>query len=705
MKQSTAESVPNPEPQPVDESKPAPAPQEESQNSNPPTRMPDGPPVKYPPFINATLYPPCKEMMDKYRSEQSAGNSPHKKLELEFIYGAGVKGVQGNLLYMNSDATCLIYPAAATNVVFNIREHTQKTLRVHNDDITCIAQHPKNKDIFASGQTGKDDYVVVWDSKEMKELARLNTAKAFNPGGVLDLTFNPSNPSQLAVVGGTDHECKIQVWDWENGKELALATVTQKETHALAWSPEGEIVWMGDGQIKFIEFDGTSLDVHTGILGDKGKRQRFLSIDFSPSGDALIGTESGMIYRFKKRRLVTKKRAHKGTVRSICSTSDGFISAGKDGTVKAWRYGAFEGDAYQVQDDFDEEDFDDEEADADSISIIKNYVLGDYTRSVTVNLAESHAYVFEADGDVLELDLFSGNTRHLLYGHNGARSELWGLDVSQNPEKPYFCTAGDDGRVLIFSYETKKLLGQLALRKTELRGVALSPDAKELAATSTDGDLYIASVDDVISSYVGKVQKIDTDDKTDLEVKVVKYSPDGKYLAVGSHDTAIHIYSVGEGYKEIATLKDHSAVILGLDWSKDSKFLRSVCAAKELLFWNGAPSFERDTMAADNAGIEWATETCIFTWGVRGMWDPSYNDASDINACDVDFNSDTLAFADDLGKLNIARYPTMTDSVPVDQYTGHCSHLTRCRFSADGKYLFSTGGADLCTFQWKVEDK
>jgi len=609
------------------------------------------------------------------------------------------------LLYVNEEGE-IVYPAAASMVAYQPASHTQRVISEHDDDITCVAQNPVQKNIFASGQTGKNDYAVVFDSKSMKMVAKLDTSKAFNPGGVLGLAFNPKDPSEIAIVGGTDHECSIQVWNWQERKVIASAVVSKKKTHALAWSPNGDIVWMGSGQIKFMKVNGKTLDVRSGILGKKGKIQRFFSIDFTPNGDTLIGTESGMIYRFSGHQLVTKKRAHKGSVRTICATKNGFVSGGKDGNIKVWSYGlAQSGDNDSASEDFEEENFQDPDSSTEGILLVKTHKLGDYTRSVTVNPSETHAYVFEIDGDVIELDLSSGDTRHILHGHSGRNNEVWGLDVSRDSAQPLLCTVGDDGRILLFNYQTRRLLGQIASKKAKFRGVAFSPDVKQLAVTSLQGDLYVISVADVIQSQLGNFKKIDTNRKTDEEIAVVKYSPCGKYLAIGSHDTHIHVYSA-KSFKKIADLTDHSASILGLDWSKDSKFIRTVCAAKELLFWNAAKSWTRDLIAGDNGEIEWETENCVFGWGVRGMWDlKKYNDATDINFCDVDFNNNVLAFVDDFGKVNIARYPTLENKVPIDQYLGHCSHVTRCKFSPDSNYLFTIGGGDLCTFQWEVKSK
>ncbi len=69
-------------------------------------------------------------------------------------------------------------------------------------------------------------------------------------------------------------------------------------------------------------------------------------------------------------------------------------------------------------------------------------------------------------------------------------------------------------------------------------------------------------------------------------IEVVKYSPKGDKLAVGSHDNIIYIYSTTD-YKLLGKCNKHNSFITSIDWSVDGNFIRSVCGAYELLFYNG----------------------------------------------------------------------------------------------------------------------
>ena len=61
-------------------------------------------------------------------------------------------------------------------------------------------------------------------------------------------------------------------------------------------------------------------------------------------------------------------------------------------------------------------------------------------------------------------------------------------------------------------------------------------------------------------------------------------SPDGKFLAVASHDNHIRIYNC-DGWSLCSTIVKHTSAVLMIDWSCDSKWLRSNSLNSELFYW------------------------------------------------------------------------------------------------------------------------
>lgn len=53
-----------------------------------------------------------------------------------------------------------------------------------------------------------------------------------------------------------------------------------------------------------------------------------------------------------------------------------------------------------------------------------------------------------------------------------------------------------------------------------------------------------------------------------------------------------------------------------MDWSADSKWIRSVCGAYELLFFDVPGKTRKPGGASATVGVDWADQTCPFGWSV-----------------------------------------------------------------------------------------
>lgn len=113
------------------------------------------------------------------------------------------------------------------------------------------------------------------------------------------------------------------------------------------------------------------------------------------------------------------------------------------------------------------------------------------------------------------------------------------------------------------------------------RATAFSPSTGHIAIADNEGSVTIRAgleqLDEVVATLHPKAKEW---------IEAMDYSPNGVYLAVGSHDNFTRIYSVENNYEYHVTLKGHSSFITHLDWSADSKYVRSNCGAHELLFFD-----------------------------------------------------------------------------------------------------------------------
>lgn len=176
------------------------------------------------------------------------------------------------------------------------------------------------------------------------------------------------------------------------------------------------------------------------------------------------------------------------------------------------------------------------------------------------------------------------------------------------------------------------------------------------------------------------------------------YSPDGAKLAVGSHDNNIYVYD-SHSYNLLGKCTKHNSFITCIDWSKDSKYIRSVCGAYELLFFSGE-TYQQDPSGPSNTkDVEWASQTCKFGWLVDGIF-PSGTDGSHINGVDSSADGSLIATSDDYGLVNIFRNPAVKGSKPIS-FRGHSEHVVRAKFHNDDQYIISVGGYDQTVIQWK----
>ncbi len=84
----------------------------------------------------------------------------------------------------------------------------------HTDDIICLAinEHPKFRNVVATGQIGAQPEVNIWDASSKQTLSVI---KGFHTRGVCAVNFSCSGKLLLTV--GLDDEHSIAVWRWQEG--------------------------------------------------------------------------------------------------------------------------------------------------------------------------------------------------------------------------------------------------------------------------------------------------------------------------------------------------------------------------------------------------------------------------------------------------------------------------------------------------------
>jgi len=160
------------------------------------------------------------------------------------------------------------------------------------------------------------------------------------------------------------------------------------------------------------------------------------------------------------------------------------------------------------------------------------------------------------------------------------------------------------------------------------------------------------------------------------------------------------LFDVTKDYAKSYSLKGHSSFITAFDWSQDSKYLRSVCGAYELLFWDLNKLKDkkgcRDPSGASNTQKTiWSAQACKLGWSVQGIF-PTGCDGSHINTVAMSSNSKLICTGDDYGLVTLFRNPCLAKH-QGQAYRGHSEHVTAVEFSDDDAFILSTGGQDQTT--------
>jgi microtubule-associated protein-like 6 len=179
------------------------------------------------------------------------------------------------------------------------------------------------------------------------------------------------------------------------------------------------------------------------------------------------------------------------------------------------------------------------------------------------------------------------------------------------------------------------------------------------------------------------------------QIGVIKFSPNGKYLAVGSNDNFVDIYETIK-FQRLGICTGNSSFITHLDWSQDSKFIRTNSGSYEELYF-AIPNCKH---SPSRPAVDWNTWTCVLGSNVEGIW-PPYSDKTDVNCCDRSPDNSLLVTGDDFGGVKLFPFPVKKGS-PFTRFGGHSAHVTCVRWTNDQKFVISTGGGDQAVFQWRV---
>ena len=103
---------------------------------------------------------------------------------------------------------------------------TQSFYLKHTDDIICldVNQHPKFKNVIATGQIGNTPSVHVWDGATKETLS---IVQGGHSKGICSVDFSCTGKNIVTV--GLEDEHNVIVWRWQDGEILSYAEHFKKD--------------------------------------------------------------------------------------------------------------------------------------------------------------------------------------------------------------------------------------------------------------------------------------------------------------------------------------------------------------------------------------------------------------------------------------------------------------------------------------------
>ena len=185
-------------------------------------------------------------------------------------------------------------------------------------------------------------------------------------------------------------------------------------------------------------------------------------------------------------------------------------------------------------------------------------------------------------------------------------------------------------------------------------------------------------------------------------VAALAFAPDGTSLAVGSADNVVYLHAAADGYALFGICDQHVAPVVALDFSADSKYVRSACAGRDLKFCTALDGSKAEPEAMKE--LTWASETVPYGWHCKGCYPadagalpapPAQLTAFGKSPADVP----VLAAGDAMGVTHLFAYPANEPGAGSTDIAAHVGAIGALAFTGAGA-LLTAGSADGAIPDW-----
>jgi len=187
----------------------------------------------------------------------------------------------------------------------------------------------------------------------------------------------------------------------------------------------------------------------------------------------------------------------------------------------------------------------------------------------------------------------------------------------------------------------------------------------------------------------------------------VKFSPDGNSLAASATDGRVYVYDCLKQFVLAGKSESVGMPTLSLNWSSDSKLImtNSALGEKTLVAFYDAQSMERVEGAASEevSKADWETWTATLGMPVKGVYPRDGTRVECMNSVCRSKDETLIVVGDDSGEMKLARYPSVNVGAATKSYRAHsCKRgVSRAVFTKNDDHVVSIGATDRSVCVWK----
>lgn len=580
------------------------------------------------PYFSTVLEP------NNHPEENAA--EPSENFALEYVYGYRTSDCPHNLFF--SAEHKVVYNVATLGIVLDPKTNTQTFFGgesisknsnhdIHNSDIMCLSISTDRKYI-ATGQFGEEPSLFIWDAAncKLKSPKSKFIIKDKDVNGIKCCSW--STDGQYVSFFDMHSLHNLYVLEVDTGAIVFKDKSGGSEVFDIGWSKGKEkqhFASCGITHIKFWDLLSKTSKIGTGVVG-----KTFCCLTYGIDGSCYAGGTDGKIYLFQNGALTNTFAAHTGLIHALSWADDKLLSGGQDKILNVF-------DMNLVKES------------STSLPAIPRAL--DMHNGVVLAGLRNGTICFITKGKI---------TQEIMKSHD--EGEVWGLEVTNSGD---IFTTGDDNKLMWWNANEKKCKGEfeisqkITINKPQMtilpdskcsRAICFNEQSKEIALATNAGEIQIREF-----PKMETVKKFITCGNTWIEF--ISYSPNKKFLAVCTRANTIVVYNA-DTYSAKGTLKGHNSPVQSLDWSKDSKYIRSCAENFEIMFFD-VENMQRDINGASSTkDLEWASLCVKIDWNLQGVY-PKGVHGSQVNSIVKSASENFIAAGDDWGIINIYRRPCL----------------------------------------------